>query len=89
SGPYWALHRFAVKAAFRGQGLSQLLLKEVIGRGKEAGISSFRLDTGKQNQAVQHLAGKLGFVYRGIITVGNDSVDPERRAYELFLDEKD
>jgi hypothetical protein len=28
----------------------------------------------------------LGFVYRGIITVTSDSVDPERRAYELLFD---
>ena len=30
SGRYWALHRFAIKKDFRGQGLSQLLLKRVI-----------------------------------------------------------
>ena len=86
SGRYWALHRFAIKKDFRGQGLSQLLLKRVIAFGQESGIKSFRLDTGKQNQAVQHLADKLGFVYRGIITVTSDSVDPERRAYELLFD---
>lgn len=62
------------------------MLKKVIAFGQENGIKSFRLDTGKQNQAVQHLADKLGFVYRGIITVANDSVDPERRAYELLFD---
>ena len=39
-----------------------------------------------ETQAVQHLADKLGFVYRGIITVTSDSVDPERRAYELLFD---
>ena len=33
------------------------------------------MDTGKQNQVVQHLADKSGFGYRGIITVTSDSVD--------------
>ncbi|MGN1407994.1 GNAT family N-acetyltransferase [Lactobacillus sp.] len=85
AGPYWALHRFAVSQAFRGQGLAQQLITLVMEEGQRQGVKAFRLDTGFENHVIQHLAGKLGFQERGVITVKSDSHDPRRLAYELVL----
>ncbi|MEI3163303.1 MAG: GNAT family N-acetyltransferase [Lachnospirales bacterium] len=83
--PYWALHRFAIKKDFRGQGLIQLLLKKVIAFGQE-NESELPPGYGQAEPGRPAPGCKLGFVYRGIITVTNDSVHRERRAYELLFD---
>lgn len=85
NGPYWALHRFAVSQAFRGQGLAQKLITLVMEEGQRQGVKAFRLDTGFENHVIQHLADKLGFQERGVITVKSDNHDPRRLAYELVL----
>lgn len=49
------------------------------------GIENYRIDTAPVNKIVQRIAEKNGFVYRGMIEVDNEPVDPERVAYELNL----
>lgn len=83
--PYAAIHRIAIGSAFRGQHLAGQFLNQLIALGLSRGIKNFRVDTGKANAAMQHLALSHGFQLRGIIKVTSDSVDPSRLAYELNL----
>lgn len=85
TAPYAAIHRIAISSSFRGQHLAGQFLNQLIALGLSRGIRNFRVDTGKANAAMQHLASSHGFQLRGIIQVTSDSLDPSRLAYELNL----
>lgn len=56
----------AVKEEYRGSGLGQKLLKELIRQGSAMGITAFTLEVRKSNQAAIHVYEKLGFVSVGV-----------------------
>lgn len=82
--PYATIHRVAISSNYRGQGLSKLLFSNLLTVGQMQGIKNFRVDTHRNNKAMQHIAENFNFKKRGIIKV-NDQNDPERLAYELNL----
>lgn len=82
--PYATIHRVAISSNYRGQGLSKLLFSNLLTVGQMQGIKNFRVDTHRNNKAMQHIVENFNFKKRGIIKV-NDQNDPERLAYELNL----
>lgn len=82
--PYATIHRVAISSNYRGQGLSKLLFSNLLTVGQMQGIKNFRVDTHRNNKAMQHVVENFNFKRRGIIKV-NDQNDPERLAYELNL----
>ncbi len=82
--PYATIHRVTISSNYRGQGLSKLLFSNLLTVGQMQGIKNFRVDTHRNNKAMQHVVENFNFKRRGIIKV-NDQNDPERLAYELNL----
>ncbi len=62
-------HRLAVSPHFRGRGLAADLLYQAEVVAIERGIGILRIDTNSQNHATQQLFPKLGYVYKGEITL--------------------
>lgn len=85
SDPYATIHRMAIAREYRGQHLASFLLSDIISIFGAQKITNFRIDTSKQNQIVQHLATTHNFKRRGIISVSEDPINPERLAFELNL----
>ena len=81
---YLTIHRVAIGNQFRGKHLSDFLFSNLLTVGQEKGFSDFRLDTHQKNLAMQKIAKKFNFQYRGTVEV-DDRVDPHRLAYELNL----
>ncbi|MBD5806151.1 GNAT family N-acetyltransferase [Limosilactobacillus walteri] len=81
---YATIHRVAISNEYQGQGLSKILFSNLLTVGQMQGIKNFRLDTHRNNKAMQHIAENFNFRKRGIIEV-NEKNDPERIAYELNL----
>ena len=75
----------AIAREYRGQHLASFLLSDIISIFGAQKITNFRIDTSKQNQIVQHLATTHNFKRRGIISVTEDPINPERLAFELNL----
>lgn len=55
-----------VDPALRGRGIGGILLRELIGRGREAGIEAFTLEVRVSNTTAVHLYEKFGFKSEGI-----------------------
>lgn len=55
-----------VAEAYRGRGIAQLLLQELIALGEEEGAEAFTLEVRVSNAAAIHVYEKLGFVSEGI-----------------------
>ena len=55
-----------VAERFRNRGIARAMLEELIGMGREAGITAFTLEVRVSNAAAIHLYEKLGFVSEGI-----------------------
>lgn len=55
-----------VAKEFRGQGIAQALLKELIVLGESEGVEAFTLEVRVSNAAAIHVYEKLGFVSEGI-----------------------
>lgn len=55
-----------VAEAFRGQGIGQLLLGELIAAGEQEGVEDFTLEVRVSNAAAIHVYKKMGFVSEGI-----------------------
>lgn len=82
--PYLTIHRVTIGNQARGQHLSTFLFSNLLTIGQERGYTNFRLDTHRLNKAMQAIAQKFSFQYRGTVNV-TDQIDPERLAYELNL----
>ncbi len=55
-----------VAKRFRGNGIAQMLLKELLIKGTNAGIEAFTLEVRVSNEAAIHVYEKAGFVSEGI-----------------------
>ena len=55
-----------VAPKFRGLGIAQMMLKELISRGEMAGVEAFTLEVRVSNAAAIHVYEKMGFVSEGI-----------------------
>lgn len=82
--PYLTIHRVAINSQYQGQHLSTFLFSNLLTIGQEHGYTNFRIDTHRLNKAMQAVAQKFGFQYRGTVQV-DDQIDPARLAYELNL----
>ena len=83
---YCSFHRLAVKAAYRGSGISEYIFKCADEVCRSYGLRCIRADTHKKNKAVQRLLKDSGYKYRGNVTVGTESGhDHARQAYEKIL----
>lgn len=80
---YGAIHRVAVKAAYRRRGLAQ----EMMQLGEDllygTGYGSVRMDTHRNNDAMRGMLEKRGYVYCGEVRL-NTSIEPDpwRVCYE-------
>lgn len=77
--PYVVVHRLAVDETGKGKGYAAILLKEAEKMCKQKGVTSFKIDTHKDNFPMQRLLEKQGFSYCGIIYLQEGS---PRLAYE-------
>jgi len=55
-----------VAEEFRGQGIAQEMLRELIARGEKMGVEAFTLEVRVSNAVAIHVYEKLGFVSEGI-----------------------
>lgn len=55
-----------VAAAWRGRGIAQQMLKELLARGEAMGVKAFTLEVRVSNAAAIHVYEKLGFRSEGI-----------------------
>ena len=55
-----------IREEYRGSGLAQRMLLDLISQGKEMGITAFTLEVRKSNAVAIHVYEKLGFVSEGI-----------------------
>jgi len=80
---YAVIHRIAVDSNLKGQGLSSEIINHTASLAKEKGVTSIKIDTHEDNEAMRRSLIKNGFDYCGIIylTDGN-----QRVAYEKLLD---
>ena len=77
---YATLHRVAVHPEYRNHGAASQFMQYCKDVCKENGISSMRIDTHKDNLAMQHTILKNGYEYCGIIHIDDGT---ERLAFEL------
>ncbi len=74
--PYRVVHRIAART--HTHGVFSTVMRYCLDTGDD-----IRIDTHRDNHIMQHLIGKYGFVYCGIIHTGDGS---ERLAYQLVSD---
>lgn len=81
--PYTVIHRSTVAKAYRGTGVSDLLMEEAEKLSFEMGFRWIRVDTHRKNKAMQKLLRRQGYHYRGNVLVDAEpGHDPRRVAYE-------
>lgn len=80
---YAAIHRMAVSAEARGQGMSGKMFGLCERLARQKGMSGLRIDTHEENRVMRHLTEKYGFVYCGIIYLERSHAP--RAAYEKPL----
>lgn len=76
---YTVIHRGVVDMDFKGKGLFSIVIKEVEKISLSKGIHSIKIDTHKDNLAMQKLIKKNNFKYCGIIYLKDGN---ERIAFE-------
>lgn len=81
-GQYGVIHRLAINKHYRGLGFAKEILKYIEKLTLDNGIKSIKVDTHKNNQFMQKLLEKNGFVYCGIIHLEDGN---ERLAFEKKL----
>lgn len=79
--PYVVSHRMAFHKDFRGRGLTKVAFRKIEEMSLQKGVTSFRVDTGFENQRMQHVLERLGFVKCGVIQYEGSG----RLAYEKLL----
>ena len=76
---YIAMHRVAVADRMRGKGVAPMMVEAVKERKRREGFESIRIDTHRDNRAMQRMLEKTGFRRCGTIYLENGS---ERIAFE-------
>jgi len=66
-GRYVVAHRVAVSQRVRGRGMGIILMKAIEEYSRRLGVTSFRIDTNFDNEAMLGLLDRLGFTYCGEI----------------------
>ena len=82
ASPYGVIHRMAVGALFRSQGIAKYILESSEHRLREDHIESMRIDTHEDNFAMQSLLANCGYSYCGIIFLHNGD---RRLAFEKLM----
>lgn len=85
---YITIHRVAVSNQFRGEGLSRLLMSNLISLAVEKDFRDVRIDTHPDNLGMQHVIAANGFQKRGIIHTleGSKQKSDVRYAYQLIIE---
>lgn len=73
-GPYMTVHRVAVDSSLRRNGVASFLLAEAVAEARELGLTSLRLDTHRENTAMQATLTRNGLTRCGIIILGRANV---------------
>ncbi|TDP96875.1 RimJ/RimL family protein N-acetyltransferase [Halanaerobium saccharolyticum] len=81
-GLYGVIHRAAVAPEYKGQGIISIIYRETFKMGADLGAESIRIDTHRENLAMQRAIEKAGFNYCGIIYTKDGS---PRLAYEKLI----
>lgn len=76
---YYVVHRIAVSHSYRKQGIAQFIFSWIDQYHLSKAVRSIRIDTHKENEAMQRLLLGVGFQYCGIIYLETKS---PRLAYE-------
>ncbi|MBQ9939488.1 MAG: GNAT family N-acetyltransferase [Oscillospiraceae bacterium] len=82
-GKYIAMHRVAVADRVRGQGVAPKLTAQIKERARSEGFESIRIDTHRDNKAMQRMLTKSGFSPCGIIYLRKNG--DERIAFEWLV----
>jgi Sortase and related acyltransferases len=85
--PFAVVHRIAISDALKGHNYATKMLDYIVELCLEKDIHSIKIDTHKENRAMQRLLKKNGFTYCGIILLDADSAeqDLERIAFERVI----
>ena len=78
----YALHRIAICNLKRGKGIADKIIEFIVGKCKNDGITSLKVDTHRGNLPMRRMLEKNGFFYCGIIYLGTGE---ERVAYEKAI----
>ncbi|MDX8046780.1 GNAT family N-acetyltransferase [Gracilibacillus sp. S3-1-1] len=81
---YMVIHRIAVDLHVRGQGLSKILLHDLIVLSRRMEYKDIRVDTYPKNEIMQKVILNAGFNYSGMIYFPIEH--GERKAYQLLMD---
>lgn len=81
----YIVHRVSISSKYQGLHLNDTLFACLLTVIETKGFKHVRIDTHPENQRLQHIADKFGFEYRGIIYIEDETVEPERKVYELEL----
>ncbi len=79
---YGVIHRIAVSQNSKSRGVAGFIIDYCKKITSEQGFTSVRCDTHKDNKIMQRTLLSNGFVYCGIITIGDGT---KRLAYELII----
>lgn len=79
---YGVIHRLAIKASQRKQGLATLIVEQCEQRLLQQSIYSLRIDTHEDNKGMQRLLTNRGYTYCGVIYLANGD---KRLAFEKTL----
>lgn len=81
---YASIHRIAIDANYSGEHLSDFFFSNILTIAYQLGFRQIRIDTHASNKRMQHIVGKIGFSYSGVVYMHGNSKD-KRNAYQLFL----
>lgn len=84
--PYACIHRMAVDASCRGQGIADQMLRKVEESVRARGVESIRVDTHRDNHAMQRVLMRNGYKQCGVIYLARSKdKNTERLALEKLL----
>ncbi len=78
---YIVVHRVAVSEDFLGQGLAQIIFKEIEKIARAQNINSIKVDTNFDNTAMLKILDKLGYTYCGEVYFRGSA----RKAFQKIL----
>lgn len=82
---YVTIHRIAVAIAERGQGIAEWIVEQTERMCRQRGADNLRIDTHRDNRAMQRVAEKCAMTHCGTILLSDGA---ERLAYEKIMNNK-